>query len=165
MSLKSKYSLPSLAAALLLTPLVASAQDVTAGDLVIQHPWSRATPGGATVAGGYMTITNHGSASDKLTGGSFEASTGFQLHMMAMDNGVMTMRPIGPVAIPPGGSVTLAPAGLHVMMTGLKHGLKKGDAVAGTLTFEHAGTVPVRFTVEDLGAKGPTDAQAMPGMK
>ena len=41
------------------------------------------------------------------------------------------------------------------MFTGLKHGLKKGETVSGTLVFERAGTVPVEFEVEGIGAKGP----------
>ena len=149
-------------------PSLALAQDVTAGGLVIQHPWARATPGGAQVAGGYMTIVNHGPSPDTLTGGSSEASAKFELHTMAMENGIMTMRPTGPLTIAPGASVTMSPTGLHIMLTGLKHGLKKGDVVTGTLTFEHAGTVPVRFQVEGLGAQGPSAAPdkraTMPGM-
>ena len=161
-------------AAVAFMPSLAMARDVTAGDLVIQHPWARATPGGASVAGGYMTVTNHGAAPDRLMGGSSEVSKGFELHTMSMDNGVMTMRPTGPLTIPPGGSVTLAPNGTHVMMTGLKHGLKKGESVAGTLTFERAGAVPVMFDVEGIGAEGPAGApnlnatghgDAMAGMK
>ena len=146
-------------AALVLTPSLAMAQDIHAGDLVIQHPWARATPGGAQVAGGYLTIVNHGTAPDTLTGGSAEVAAKFELHTMAMDNGMMTMRPTGPLTIPPGGSVTLIPSGIHIMLSGLKHGLKKGDIFAGTLAFEHAGTVPVRIEVEGIGAKGPS---AMP---
>ena len=157
-------------AAVTLMPSLAMARDVTAGDLVIQHPWARATPGGASVAGGYMTVTNHGTAPDRLIGGSSEVSKGFDLHTMSIDNGVMTMRPTGPLTIPPGGTLTLSPSGTHVMLTGLRHGLKKGDSVAGTLTFEHAGSVPVRFAVEGLGAQGPSatsakeSAKGMPGM-
>ena len=37
------------------------ADEVKAGDLVISQVWSRATPGGAKVAGGYLTIENKGS--------------------------------------------------------------------------------------------------------
>ena len=150
------------------TPAPTRAQDVKAGDLVIQRPWARATPGGAQVAGGYLTITNHGTAPDELTGGSSEVSATFALHTMSMTNGMMTMRPNGPLTIPPGGSVTLSPSGTHIMLTGLKHGLKKGDSVAGTLTFARAGSVPVRFQVEGIGAKGPSaapgDGHAMSGM-
>ena len=147
----------------------AAARDVTAGDLTIQHPWARATPNGAQVAGGYLAITNHGMAPDVLTGGSFEASAKFELHEMTTENGIMKMRPTGPLTIPPGGSLTLDPSGKHIMLAGLKHGLKKGDKIEGTLTFEHAGTVSVQFDVEGIGAKAPAAAgghsgHSMPGM-
>lgn len=157
-------------AALVSLPLVcvaATAQDFKAGDLVIQHPWTRATPAGAEVGGGYLTIVNRGTAPDRLTGGSFEASAAFQLHEMSMVGDVMKMRPLQSLEIPPGGSVTLGPSGKHIMFTGLKHALKKGQEVEGTLIFDHAGTVPVRFEVEAVGAKAPAKddgAHAMPGM-
>ena len=151
-----RFALVVILAALVLTPPPAVAADVAVGGLVIRHPWARATPGGAQVAGGYVTILNRGGDADTLTGGSFEASARFELHVMATRNGVMTMRPTGPLTIPPGGSLTLSPSGAHVMLGGLRHGLKEGDTVAGTLTFEHAGTVPVRFTVEGFGAKDPS---------
>jgi copper(I)-binding protein len=163
-------------AALTLAGLVAlsvpsHAHDVKAGDLIIEHPWARATPGGAKVGGGYLTIANKGGAPDRLVGGSFEASSGFELHEMSMDGGVMRMRPTGPLEIPAGGTLTLDPSAKHIMFTGLKHGLKKGESVAGTLVFDHAGTVPVQFEVEAIGAKEPTKepmashaGHSMPGM-
>jgi uncharacterized protein YcnI len=40
-----------------------------AGSIVVEAPWSRATPGGAKIAGGYMKITNTGSEPDRLVGG------------------------------------------------------------------------------------------------
>ena len=42
-----------------------------AGNIAVEAPWSRATPGGAQVAGGYLKITNSGKDADRLTGGSF----------------------------------------------------------------------------------------------
>ncbi len=143
----------------------AAARDVTAGDLAIQHPWTRATPGGAQVAGGYLTVVNRGAVPDRLVGGSLAAAQAFSLHEMTVEGGVMRMRPTGPLDIPAGASLTLAPSGRHIMFTGLKRGLKKGEALEGTLVFERAGTVPVRFTVEGIGAKAPgAPGQAMPGM-
>ena len=156
--------------ALALWPSAAMAADVTLGTLVIHQPWARATPGGAEVGGGYLTIENRGTAPDRLTGGSFAASNGFELHAMSMDGGIMRMRRAGPLEIPPGESVSLDPSGLHIMFTGLKHGLKKGDTVPGTLVFEHAGTADVAFAVGGIADKGPAGAapshgvHAMPGM-
>jgi hypothetical protein len=140
---------------LALAPSLASAHDVDAGPLLVRHPWARATPGGARVGGGYLTIENRGKTPDRLTGGSFAASDAFELHSMSMDGGVMRMRPTGPLEIPAGGSVTLDPEGLHIMFNGLRRGLKQGETIPGTLVCEHAGTVPVEFEVEGIGAKGP----------
>lgn len=158
-------------ATLALGPTLATARDFAAGPLVIHQPWARATPGGARVGGGYLSITNTGNTPDRLIGGSFAASAAFELHVMSMDGGVMRMRPTGPLEIPAGGSVTLDPSGRHIMFTGLQRGLRKGESVAGTLVFERAGTVPVQFEVEGIGAKMPgRDARSeqvghgMPGM-
>lgn len=158
-------------ASLALAPNLAAARDFTAGTLVIEHPWARATPGGSQIGGGYLTVDNKGSAPDRLVGGSFQASSGFELHGMSMDGGVMRMRPTGPLEIPAGSRLTLDPSAKHIMFTGLKRGLKKGETIDGTLVFEHAGTVPVTFAVEGIGARGPGQDAApghaghdMPGM-
>lgn len=138
-----------------------AASTVKVGDLVITAPWSRATPGGAKVAGGFLTITNTGKTADKLVSGSFAQAGRFEVHEMAMKDGVMTMRPVsGGLEIPAGGTVTLAPGGYHVMFMDLKQPLKEGDAVKGTLTFEKAGTVEVTFDVRGIGAGAGASAPA-----
>src|SRR5450631_2125340 len=107
-----------LAAAILAASLTISAQaeDVTAGSLKISAPWTRATPKGASVGGGYLKITNTGTAPDRLTGGSTDISSRFELHEMSMDDGVMKMRPVaGGIEIKPGQTVELKPGGYHVM--------------------------------------------------
>jgi periplasmic copper chaperone A len=50
-------------ASVLVAPL--RAEEVKAGDLVITQAWSRATPGGAKIGGGYLTIENKGAAPDR----------------------------------------------------------------------------------------------------
>lgn len=142
-----------------LSPLfagAAAAEDYTAGPLKIGHPWSRATPNGAKVAGGYLTVTNTGSEPDTLTGGTFDEAGSVEIHSMSMEGGVMKMAPVeNGLVVKPGETVTLKPGGLHFMFLGLKDPLKKGQSVKGTLTFAKAGSVPVAFTVESLAAKAP----------
>jgi copper(I)-binding protein len=134
----------------------ASAQQVKAGDLVIDHAWSRATPGGAQVGAGYLTIENRGATPDKLIGASTPTAAKAVIHEMAMDNGVMTMRPVqGGLSIPPGQSITLAPGGYHIMLMELKAPFKEGDKVPLTLQFEKAGTVDVMLDVQAIGAQQP----------
>lgn len=144
----------ALGTALLSAPV--RAEDVKAGDLVITQGWSRATPGGAKVGGGYLTIENKGSAPDRLIGVSTDAAGKVEVHEMATNNGVMTMRPLDKgLAIEPGKTVKLAPGGYHLMMMDLKAPLKQGDKVPLTLQFEKAGKVAVTLDVQGVGAQGP----------
>ena len=153
----------ALCAALAVSP--ALAHDYTVGSLKIGHPWARATPKGASVGGGYMTITNTGTASERLTGGSSAVAQSFEVHEMKMDGGVMKMRPVARgIEIKPGQTVTLDPTGYHVMFTGLKEQLKQGSRFKATLDFAKAGKVDVDFAVESIGAKTGSDDHAMPGM-
>lgn len=122
-----------------------------AGNISVEAAWSRATPGGAQVAGGYMKITNNGKDADRLTGGSFPIASKFEVHEMKTDNGVMTMRPVGSLEIKPGETIEFKPGGYHVMFMGLKQGLKDGDTVKGTLTFEKAGKLEVEYRVGPIG--------------
>ncbi|HEX3161376.1 MAG TPA: copper chaperone PCu(A)C [Pseudolabrys sp.] len=132
----------------------AHAQDVTAGSLKISAAWTRATPKGAPVGGGYLTITNNGTAPDRLIGGSSDTSSRFEIHNMTMDNGVMKMRPVDAgIEIKPGQTIELKPGGYHVMFVGLKKPFEQGDHVKATLKFEKAGDVPVDFAVEGIGAQ------------
>jgi copper(I)-binding protein len=132
------------------------AESAASGNLVITQAWSRATPGGAKVAGGYLTIENKGKSPDRLLSGSTAVAKNIEVHQMAVDNGVMTMRAVeGGLAIEPGKTVTFAPGGHHLMLLGLKAPLKQGEQVPVTLKFEHAGAVKVAFEVQSVGAQAP----------
>ena len=152
-----------VAAVLGLLALPAQAADVIVGQLKISAPWARATPKGASVGGGYMTITNTGSAPDRLLGGASGVAKEVQLHEMSMDKGVMKMRPLaGGLEIKPGESVTLKPGGYHLMFVRLNQQLKQGETFKVTLEFAKAGKVDVDFTTEGIGA---THGGGTPGMQ
>ena len=141
--------------ALLLFVAPAVPQEFKIGTLVIERPWTRATPGGAKVAGGYLTIRNTGKEPDRLIGGSLPQAGRFEIHESRLEGDVARMRhlPNG-LEIKPGQTVTLAPGGYHVMFMGLKQPIKQGDKIKGQLVFEKAGTLDVEYAVEGVGAKG-----------
>jgi periplasmic copper chaperone A len=143
------------------------AEEVRAGDLVITQAWSRATPGGAKIGGGYLTIENKGATPDRLIGGSADVAGKIEVHEMTMKDGVMTMRPLDKgLSIEPGKTVKLAPGGYHLMMFDLKGPLKQGEKLPVTLEFEKAGKVQVSFDVAGVGAQGPgSDAGGHMDMK
>ncbi|MFZ1681904.1 MAG: copper chaperone PCu(A)C [Rhizobiaceae bacterium] len=127
------------------------AHEVKAGDLTINHPWARATAPGAPVSGGYMTITNSGTAPDFLVGGAADFAAKVEIHEMVMDGDVMKMRPVeGGIEVPAGGSVELKPGGLHVMFMGMKKQLVPDTYEKATLVFRNAGEVAVEFAVEEM---------------
>ncbi len=131
------------------------ADAITAGTLTITKPWARATPGGAKVGGGFMTITNTGREPDRLVGGSAEISRNFEVHEMKMEGNVMRMRALDKgLEIKPGETVELKPGGFHVMFIDLHQPLKQGATIKGQLVFEKAGKVDVEYRIEALGAAG-----------
>ena len=148
------FILAAVVAVMLATP--ASAADVMVGDLKITAPWARATPKGAKVGGGYLSITNTGASADRLVGGASDISEKFELHEMSMSGGVMKMRPVSAgLEIKPGQTVEFKPGGFHIMFMGLKKPLIKGETVKAKLTFEKAGKIELSFPVAPIGARSP----------
>ncbi|MFD1704186.1 copper chaperone PCu(A)C [Methylopila henanensis] len=144
------------AAAFAAFALPAPAHEFKSGSIEIDHPWSRATPSGARVAGGYLVIRNGGDAPDRLIGAKADVAGRVEIHEMTVKDGVMTMRPLPEgVEAPAHGEVALKPGGLHLMLHELKRPLAQGETFAGALTFEKAGEIKVEFVVEALGARGP----------
>lgn len=138
------------AAALAASPALAN--DVKIGDLVLEHPSSRATPPAARTGAGYLTIRNHGAEADRLVAVSCDCAEASEIHEMTMENNVMRMRQLaGGLAIPAGGSAELKPGGYHLMFIGLKAPFVEGEMVKATLTFEKAGQADAMFKVGPLG--------------
>ena len=147
--------IPALMIAMSAVTHPSAAHEFKAGDLLIDHPWTRATPKGAKTGAGYMTITNHGAEPDRLLGGMAEGIDKIEVHEMTMSNDVMQMRQLaGGLEIKPGARVELKPSATHLMMIGLKEPFAQGQTVKATLSFEKAGSVPVVFEVEAMGSAG-----------
>jgi copper(I)-binding protein len=70
----------------------AFAGDFKVGPITIETPWSRATPGGAKVAAGYLTIKNDAATPDRLVSVTAEIAGRAGLHQMIMADGMMKMR-------------------------------------------------------------------------
>jgi copper(I)-binding protein len=134
----------------------AFAHDYQLKTLHIDHPFSRATPPGAKVAGAFMAIANQGKDPDRLINVASPAAGLVQIHEMAVDGGIMKMRAVQGVDLKPGATTELRPGGFHVMLEGLKQPLKQGDNIPLTLTFEKAGSIDVQLIVEAMGATAHT---------
>jgi periplasmic copper chaperone A len=150
--MKRRKNMDFKAAALAALSLTLLASPAIADGVVLDHPWSRATPPGAQVGAGYMTIKTTGNAADRLVSATSDIADKVEIHEMSMTDGVMKMRQIQGLDIPAGKPVELKPGGYHIMFIGLKQPLKVGDTFKGALIFEKAGKTPVEFKVEPMGA-------------
>jgi copper(I)-binding protein len=112
----------------------------------------------------YFRIFNAAPVEDVLLSASSpDAGMAMLMESGADATGVMKMDAVPDgFVIAPGGAYVLTGGGAHVMLMGLKRHMKSGDTVTLTLTFRHAGEVPVDNTrTTDPGAvPTPNDAES-----
>jgi periplasmic copper chaperone A len=108
-----------LACGIALSLIGTSAGAQQSGNAVVevQKPWARATTG--TTGAAYLSITNNGTASDRLIGAKTPIAEKAEIHESKMKDGMMEMRPVGPLPIKAGPSATLKPGAMHMMLIGL----------------------------------------------
>ena len=98
------------------------------------------------------TLTNHGDGDDMLIGATSPVTERVEIHIMEMDGDVMRMAPLpGGIELPAGGSVTLAPGGLHLMLMELDSPIVEGEPVPVTLEFQHAEPMEIELRVLPVG--------------
>jgi copper(I)-binding protein len=144
----------SAAMGFLMMPASAMAAEPSAGSVVVERAWSRATAPGAAVGVAYFEIVNSG-GQDALIRIETPVARQVEMHSTATVGGVMQMRRAASVDVPAHGRVRFEPNGLHAMLIDLARPLKKGDRFELTLAFQHAGAVRVEAIVQDLGTMTP----------
>ena len=132
------------------TAVPAQAHEEKTGDITIVHPWSRpAAQGHNGVI--YLGIKNQGAADDRLVAVSTPLATKVELHRSTMEEGVHRMEKVESIVVPAGGTVELAPGGLHIMLIGLKFMLMAEETIPVTFTFERSGAITTGVSVEAPG--------------
>lgn len=136
--------------ALLSFSTLAFADMTTVGDIHITDQWARESPKLAKAGAGYLTIKNTGNVDDVLISVTADFPR-VMIHGTKNVNGVMKMHHVHELEIDAGETVTLEPGGFHIMFMGLdENGLRVGETVEATLTFEKAGDVSVSFPVRPI---------------
>jgi len=142
-----------LAAAFSLTAFAVAAHDYKVGELKIDHPWARATPGAIKTGAVYFSVTAQGDTPDRLVAVETPRAAKAEMHTQIMDGDVMKMRPVTAIEVNPGEPTVLKPGGLHIMLIGLTQPMREKERFPMTLTFEKAGQVEVQIAVEAAGAR------------
>ena len=115
----------------------------------VEEAWSRATPPGAKIASGYLTVRNAGAA-DRLVSASSPAAERVETHVTIRDGDISRMREVKGYDVPAKGTLELKPGGAHLMLVNIKAPFKEGTTVPLTLKFEKAGEVKTELMVRPL---------------
>ena len=147
-------SLTAMTALAVTRPAIAG--DITVGSLIVENPWARATPKGAKVGAGYLSIFNIGKVDDRLISATTDISKSVEIHSVSMTSGIMKMRKLSDgLAIKSKNLVDFKPGGYHLMFIDLKAPLKKEQSFNVTLKFEKTGEIDVLFLTSGIGGKSP----------
>ena len=112
----------------------------------VENAHVRPVPASLPMTAGYMSIRNLSERPDALLGATCACATEVSAHETGERGGMSTMRASATVIIPAKGAITFAPGGRHLMLMGVKGGVRPGQTVAIRLRFQRAGTITVPFT-------------------
>jgi copper(I)-binding protein len=116
------------------------------GPFVVREAWVRAADSGAT-GGAYLTLANADTTSLTIVAMSTPVAATTELHETMQMSGVVHMMARPDFVLARDSVLTMAPGGLHLMLTGLNRTLHAGDTVSLTLTLADGRTVPVSIPV------------------
>ena len=124
-----------------------------AAGLVADGAYARSAPAGG-VSAVYLTLQNGTSAADTLLAAVTVAAGRVEIHQTQdVGDGLSGMVPVeGGLAVPAGGTVTMEPGGLHVMLLDLQRELAAGDTLDVELQFSSGDRRTVRAPVRAPGA-------------
>ena len=137
-------------AAVAVVSTAAYGHGVSHGDLVLDHPYAVPSLAGVSNGAAYLRgIENQGDQPERLLSASSPVAARVALHHMALDAGVMRMREVAAIELPPHTVTLLRHNGpYHLMLMDLKRPLKDGDRFDLTLNFERTGSQTVKVWVQ-----------------
>lgn len=133
-----------LTLALLITLSACSAP----GEMEVHQAWVRPTAQGENAAV-YLTIHNHSTTEDELTGATATVTDTVEIHESKMENDVMHMNKIASLPIAADEEIIFTPGGLHIMLIDIKQELILGEHIGITLSFKNHEGIVVEVHIED----------------
>jgi copper(I)-binding protein len=130
----------------------AKPQQSSGPQIKVMEPWSRPSPMMAGNGAVYMMLMNEGDSADALLSAETDVAEVVELHETKMEGDVMKMSPVSKIEVPAGGSATLKPGGLHVMLINLKQKLTPGEKIELTLNFEKSTPMTIKAEIREAGA-------------
>ena len=117
-----------------------------------KEAYAFATSEGQANGAVFLELSNTTQEDAQITGAKTDVSESVELHTMAMDGDVMSMRKVDNFTVAKGAELSLSPKGDHIMLMGLKAPLKEGEKFPLTLVTS-AGEVQTEVKIKAAGAE------------
>ncbi len=109
--------------------------------LTVADPWVALAPPGARAHAAYLIVRNPGAETRTIVAAASPDYAGARLHATRIENGVVKMRHVERIEVPPGGAAAFEPGGRHIMLMSPGRVLAEGDSVRILLTLGDGETI------------------------
>ena len=133
---------------LTLALLIAVSACTTTGEMEVHQAWVRPTAQGENAAV-YLTIHNHSTTEDELTGATATVADVVEIHESKVENDIMQMNKISSRPIAADEEIIFTPGGLHIMLIDIKQELVLGEHIGVILSFKNHEDIVVEVHIED----------------
>ena len=116
------------------------------GPLAVRDAWVRPADSGGT-GGAYVTLANVDTTALTIVAMSTPVAASTELHETMQMSGMVHMMARPDFVLGRDSVLTMAPGGLHLMLTSLSRALHAGDTVQLTLTLADGRSVPIAVPV------------------
>ncbi|MCL1142341.1 copper chaperone PCu(A)C [Shewanella gaetbuli] len=127
--------------------MLASLSFMANANVVMTEGYVRAMPASVPNTAAYVTLENHSDKAVTVVGVETDIAKEAQLHTIIDENGMVKMRQVEGFTIGSHESLTLKPAGDHIMILGLKAPLAENSKVNLTLIFDNDQRLDVELPV------------------
>jgi copper(I)-binding protein len=115
--------------------------------LVATDAYLRQPAPGQSVLAAFVTFENTSNYAYTLKHISSPRAESIKVHNTLYEDGVMSMRPVAQLVVPPQSELTFKPGGYHLMLSGLEGTFSPGDAIPLSFSFEGGTTLEVTAEV------------------
>ncbi len=141
-----KPMLRTLFALIVLLPAIAWANNYP----LVLDPMVTATPPGAKVSAGYMTLTNESDKAITITGAYSPDVAKVEIHLSLVENDVAKMQKQDSLTIEPNASLTFEHGSYHIMLMDLEDPLKENTTIDIVL-ITSSGDMLIEMPIKKLG--------------
>jgi len=118
--------------------------------ITVENAWARATAPGQPNGAAYIALMNHGDKTLRLISINSDKaiSNQVEMHTHLQADGMMKMRRLDNLPLPPHRQTTMQPGGHHIMLMKLQQPLKAGSTLPLTLHFDHHQSIEINATIQ-----------------